>query len=139
MKSILQLFLKLHIWLYRVSGGKVAGFVSGLPVLLLTSTGAKSGQLRTTPLGYFAHDGGYIIVASNAGFSTHPAWYHNLKATPQAQVEIGAEKIAVTAEVLNDADRAQLWPSLLATAPAYKAYEQKTTRQIPLVLLRPAK
>lgn len=109
----------------------------GFKVLLLTTTGRKSGKTYTTPLGRFDHDRGYIIVASNAGLPTHPAWYYNLKSNPQVTVQVLDQVIPATAEILSGEARAQAWRQVIATAPAYADYEKRTTREIPLVLLRP--
>jgi len=111
----------------------------GFKVLLLTTTGRKSGKARTAPLGCFDHQDGYVIVASNAGQPTHPAWYLNLKSNPHVTVQVLDKVIPVTAEVLSGKARAQAWQNVIATAPSYAAYEKRTTREIPLVLLRPNK
>jgi deazaflavin-dependent oxidoreductase (nitroreductase family) len=111
----------------------------GSKVLLLTTTGRKSGKARTVPLGSFDRQGGWVIVASNNGQPTHPAWYHNLKSQPQASVQVFDKVIPVTAEVLTGEARAQAWQQVITTAPAYADYEKQTTREIPLVLLHPSK
>ncbi|MGD0707178.1 MAG: nitroreductase family deazaflavin-dependent oxidoreductase [Anaerolineaceae bacterium] len=139
MKSLFKVFMALQVFFYRLSGGKMGGEMRGFKVLLLTTTGRKSGKTRTTPLGCFDHKDGYVIVASNAGQPTNPAWFHNLKSNPQVTVQVLDKVIFATAEVLSGEDRAQAWRQVIATAPQYADYEKQTTREIPLVLLRPNK
>lgn len=107
----------------------------GFNVLLLTTTGRKSGKTRTVPLGVFDWGGEYLIVASNSGAPTHPAWYLNLKVHPQATVQVLDEVIPVTAEVLTGEARLKAWQQVITSAPSYANYEKKTSRQIPLILL----
>ena len=138
MKSLLKLFMALHVGLYQLSGGKLGGRMRGFNVLLLTTTGRKSGQARTAPLGYFDRQGGYVIAASNGGQPTHPAWYHNLRSNPQVTIQVLDRVIPVTAEVLAGDARAEAWQQVITAAPAYASYEKKTTREIPLILLHPS-
>ncbi len=139
MKTLFKLFTAFHVWMYRLSGGKLGGTTRGFKVLLLTTTGRKSGKAYTTPLGLFDHECGYVIVASNAGQPAHPAWYYNLKSNPQVTVQVLDQVIPATAEVLSGEARAQAWRQVIATAPPYADYEKRTTREIPLILLRPNK
>jgi deazaflavin-dependent oxidoreductase (nitroreductase family) len=139
MKSLFKLFMALHVALYRLSGGKLGGTMRDFKVVLLTTTGRKSGKTFTTPLGGFEQPGGFVIIASNAGQPTHPAWYYNLKSQPQATLQVGNKILSVTAEVLSGEARTNAWQQALAIAPSYADYEQKTTREIPLILLRPEK
>jgi len=139
MKTLFKLFMALQVGLYRLSGGKLGGTMRGFQVLLLTTTGRKSGKTHTTPLGRFDHEGGYVIVASNGGQPTNPAWYFNLKTNPHVTVQVLDKTMPATAEVLSGETRAQAWRQVVATAPAYAAYEKRTTREIPLILLRPNK
>jgi deazaflavin-dependent oxidoreductase (nitroreductase family) len=138
-KSLFRRFLAVYVFLYRLTGGKFGGKVQGLRVLLLTTTGRKTGRKRTTPLGYFEHDGGYVIIGSNAGFDTHPAWFHNLKGSPHATVEVNDRQFEASAEVVGPDERGQLWARLVEIAPAYANYANKTSREIPLVTLRSVK
>lgn len=138
-KSIVKIFLAAHVFLYRLTGGKFGGKVRGLPVLLLTTRGRKSGKARTTPLGYFQEDGGYVITASNSGADTHPAWFFNLRSDPHATIEVNDQRFAVGAEIAGPEKRSDLWTKLLALAPGYADYARKTQREIPLVILRQAK
>ena len=139
MKTLFKIFMALHVGLYKLSGGRLGGNMRGFQVLLLNTVGRKSGKAFTIPLGWFAHPEGYVIVASNAGQDHHPAWYHNLKSNPGASIQVGERVIAVTAEVLAGEARSQVWRAITSTASAYAGYEKATTREIPLVLLRPVK
>jgi F420H(2)-dependent quinone reductase len=137
MKYFARLFFALSVWIYRLSGGKLGGALGGSRVLLLTTTGRKTGKVYTLPLGCFDHQDGYVIVASNRGQPTNPAWYHNLKSNPRVTVQVLDQVISVTAEELSGEARAQAWQQVIATAPSYANYQKLTTREIPLVLLRP--
>lgn len=139
MKNLFKFFMALHVWMYRLSRGKLGGSMRGFQVLLLSTTGRKSGKTYTTPLGRFDYDGGYVIVASNAGLPSNPAWYYNIKSNPQVTVQVLDQVIPATAEVLTGEARAQAWRQVIATAPPYADYEKRTTREIPLILLRPNK
>jgi len=125
--------------LYRLTHGKFGGRVQGLQVLLLTTIGRKTVEERTTPLGYFMEDGNYIITASNAGRDTHLAWFHNLRANPRVRIEIKDRQIEAEAEVAHSEKRSSLWSQLISLSPAYANYAKKTSREIPLVILRPLK
>ena len=138
-KSFFRLFMALGTYLYKISNGKIGGRISGLQVLLLTTTGRKTGKKRTTPLGYFKdQEGGYVIIGSNAGFDTHPAWFHNLTSQPHVTIQIKDKELEVNAEVAGPEKRNQLWTQLVKLAPFYGGYEKKTDRQIPIVILHPA-
>jgi deazaflavin-dependent oxidoreductase (nitroreductase family) len=121
---------------FRANGGRVGGPFAGTPMLLLHHVGARSGVVRVTPLAYMPDgDGRAVIVASNGGSPTHPGWYHNLKANPVVEVEIGTETFTVRADDLTDAARQPLWSKLLAASPSLREYEAKTTRRIPVFTL----
>jgi deazaflavin-dependent oxidoreductase (nitroreductase family) len=122
---------------FRANEGKLSGPFEGAPMLLLHSTGAKSGQERVNPVMYRPLDDGYAVFASKAGMPTNPDWYHNLVANPDASVEVGTETIPVTARVADDAERDPIWSQQKADYPGFADYEQKTTRQIPVVILTP--
>jgi F420H(2)-dependent quinone reductase len=135
----LKLFSRIHVVLYRLSGGRLGGrFKKTAPVLLLTTTGRKSGKSRTTPLLYIEDGGRYVIVASVGGAPTHPSWYLNLRANPAATIQIGSRKLALTAETAPPEERARLWPLLTRMYPGYDDYQAKTSREIPLVILTPS-
>jgi deazaflavin-dependent oxidoreductase (nitroreductase family) len=126
-----------HTWVYQRSGGRIGARMAGRDMLLLTTPGRRSGEPRTLPLAYLADGDALVIVASNAGQSRHPAWFHNLRAEPHARVRVGREVYDVRAEVADAAERGRLWPLLTAYNPPYAAYERKTERTIPVLLLRP--
>jgi len=137
-KSIFRTFMALGTYLYKISKGKIGGRIAGLEVLLLTTTGRKTGKKRTTPLGYFKdHQGSYIIIGSNAGFDTHPAWFHNLKRQPHVTIQVKDTQLEVNAEVAEPKTRNQLWAQLIKLAPFYDNYTKKTSREIPVVILHP--
>ena len=138
-KSIFRGFLGIFVFLYRLSGGRFGGSMQGLSVLMLTTTGAKTGQKRTVPLGYFETDGHPVIIGSNAGADTHPGWYFNLKRNPRATVEIGNNRSDVSAQIAAPDRRDQLWARLVELSPAYGNYAKKTSRVIPMVELLPVK
>jgi deazaflavin-dependent oxidoreductase (nitroreductase family) len=131
--------LPILVFLYRRTAGRFGGTIQGLPVLLLTTTGRRTGKRRTTPLGFFEHSGGFVIIGSNAGFDTHPGWFHNLRHTPRASIEIKDRQFDVNSEILGPDVRPELWAKLVALAPGYAEYAKKTRREIPMVMLRPAK
>jgi len=121
---------------FRANGGKVGGQFEGAELLLLTTTGAKSGQPRVSPLAYFRIDEKLIIIGSFAGADVNPAWVHNLRANPSAHVEIGNESSDVTARELPPGERDELFAQITAAAPGFGEYQAKTTRVIPVFELR---
>jgi len=124
---------------FRANDGKVGGQFAGANLLILRTIGAKSGEVRESPVAYFPEDdGSMVVVASKAGLPTNPAWYHNLKANPKFDVEVGAQTLAVTAEEITGAEYAAKWAEIVAKAPGFGEYQTKTTRVIPLVRLTPA-
>jgi len=123
---------------FRANDGKVGGQFEGANLLLLTTTGAKSGQPRVSPLAHFQIDGKLIIIGSFAGADVNPGWVHNLRANPSAQVEIGNDASDVTARELPSAERDQLFAQITAAAPGFAEYQAKTTRVIPVFELQPA-
>ncbi|MEO8956348.1 MAG: nitroreductase family deazaflavin-dependent oxidoreductase [Ktedonobacteraceae bacterium] len=120
---------------FRTNGGKVGGPFEGAPLLLLTTTGAKSGQRRTAPVMYLSDGDRMIIFASKAGAPTNPDWYHNLMAHPDATVEVGTETFAVKATVISGEERDRLYAQQAKLYPGFADYQKKTTRQIPVVAL----
>ena len=124
---------------YRLSGGRVAGQIpSGAPICLLTTTGRRSGRLRTVPLVYVPDGDDLVVVASRGGMGSHPAWYLNLLADPGATVQVGAATRRVLARDAGQAERERLWPTLTAAYPHFDAYQLRTLRRIPVVVLSPA-
>ncbi|MEA2390285.1 MAG: hypothetical protein QOK31_394 [Solirubrobacteraceae bacterium] len=127
-----------HTAVYRATRGRIGHrFPGAPPMLLLDHVGAKSGKRRTTPLVYIADGGDVVIVASKGGYPKHPAWYHNLRAHPDTMVQIGAERRQVQAHVANAEERARLWPKAIETYSGYRDYQERTEREIPLVVLSP--
>jgi deazaflavin-dependent oxidoreductase (nitroreductase family) len=122
---------------FRANEGKVGGPFEGAPVLLLTSTGAKSGEQRTTPVVYQPDGDRMVIFASKAGAPENPAWYHNLRANQTASVEVGNDTVEVEAVVTEGEERERLFSKQKELMPQFTDYEQKTTRQIPVVALQP--
>jgi deazaflavin-dependent oxidoreductase (nitroreductase family) len=120
---------------FRANEGKVGGQFEGAPLLLLHSTGARSGQERVNPMMYQAVGNGFAVFASKAGADTNPDWYHNLRAHPDARIEVGTETIEVTARVLDAEERQPIWEEQKARYPGFADYETKTDRVIPVVML----
>ncbi len=137
--AIQRFFTGASVSLYRLSGGAIAGRIGKSPVLLLTTTGRKSGKQRTTPVLYLVDGTRWIIVASYAGAPVHPTWWLNLKANSQAEIQVGRQIVQVTAAQADSEERARLWPSLTAMYPSYTEYEKKTSREFPVVILTPVK
>jgi deazaflavin-dependent oxidoreductase (nitroreductase family) len=122
---------------FRANDGKVGGQFAGSDLLLLTTTGAKSGQPRLAPLAYRRVDGKLIVIGSFAGADIDPAWVHNLRANPRARVEIGTESFDVIARELPAAERDAIFGKVTAAAPGFAEYQAKTSRVIPLFELQP--
>lgn len=124
---------------FRRNGGKVGGQFEGFPLLLLTSTGAKSGAQRVNPVAYFDIDGKIYIVGSAAGRDNNPAWVHNIRAHPQVSVEIGSQAPKpATARELPRGERDSIYPIVVERAPGFGEYQQRTDRVIPVFELVPA-
>lgn len=123
---------------FRSNGGKVGGRFEGAPLLLLHTTGARSGQPRVNPVMYQSVDGGYAVFASKGGAPVNPDWYHNLRANPRVRAEIGRDTLDLTARVAEGDERERIWAVQKRDYPGFADYEQKTTRQIPVVILEPS-
>lgn len=121
---------------YRANGGKVGPPFENATLLLLTSTGAKSGQPRLAPLAYLMVDGMMLIVGSKAGWDTNPDWVYNLRANPQARVEVGTDAFDVVARELPLDERNEAYPKIVAMAPVFGEYQKKANRVIPLFELQ---
>jgi F420H(2)-dependent quinone reductase len=134
-----RVFTGTHAFFYRLSGGKLGGRFgkSQSPVLLLNTTGRKTGEPRTTPLLYLKDGDNLILVASDGGAPKHPAWWLNLQTKPEAEVEIGRKKLQVIAKQADAEERNRLWPLLVDMYSGYAEYQKKTTREIPVVILHP--
>ncbi|WP_205874477.1 nitroreductase family deazaflavin-dependent oxidoreductase [Mycobacterium camsae] len=140
-ERVLFKFLSVHDKIYQATNGRIGHRVPGMPPnLLLHTVGAKTGQARTTTLTYAKDGDDYLVVASKAGYPKAPGWYHNLKANPDIEINVGAQRFAVTAHpVLPDSlDYARLWKLVNKNnADRYVEYQKKTSRPIPVIVLRP--
>lgn len=122
---------------FRANSGKVGGQFEGAPLLLLHTTGAKSGQARVNPMMYQADGENFAVFASKAGAPTNPDWYHNLVANPRASIEVGESTVNVIARIAEGEDRDRLWSRQKELYPGFADYEAKTTREIPVIVLEP--
>ncbi len=123
---------------FRANGGRVGGMFEGMPLLLLHHTGAKSGEQRVNPVAYLADDGRFVVIASKGGAPTNPAWYWNLKAHPDAKIEVGTETIDVVAAEATEEERERLFRAQAERFPQFDDYVQKAGgRTIPVIVLTP--
>ena len=123
---------------FRANGGKVGGQFDGAPLLLLHTTGARTGQERVNPVMYQKVDGGYAVFASKGGAPHNPDWYYNVLANPRVTAEIGTGKAELVAREAKGGERDRIWDAQKAAWPGFADYERKTTRQIPVIVLEPA-
>lgn len=136
---VLSRVMKVHTAVYQATRGRIGHrFPGGPPMLLLDHVGAKSGTRRTTPLVYVADGDALVIVASKGGNPTNPAWFHNLRAHPDTTVLVGSERRDVQARVARPDERPRLWAKAVETYGGYRGYQERTEREIPLVVLEPA-
>jgi deazaflavin-dependent oxidoreductase (nitroreductase family) len=124
---------------FRANAGKVGGPFDGAPMVLLHTTGAKTGKERVIPVVYQPLGDSIVVFASKGGAPTHPDWYHNLVANPRAKVEVGTDTYDVDARVAEGDERERIWSRQKQVMPGFADYEQKTSRQIPVVILEPAR
>jgi deazaflavin-dependent oxidoreductase (nitroreductase family) len=137
---LLRRMMGMHARVYRLTYGLVGHrFPGAPPMLLLDHVGAKSATKRTIPLVYIDDGPDVVVVASKGGHPKHPAWYHNLRANPDTTVQIGAGRRPVHARVASPQERKRLWPKAVATYSGYRDYQERTSREIPLVILEPRK
>jgi deazaflavin-dependent oxidoreductase (nitroreductase family) len=137
-------WIQKHVKQYLESGGAeghmwdsaVVGGPGPLPTLLLTTTGRKSGTKQLVPLIYGKTDGGVVVIASKGGAPEHPGWYRNLTASPDVDVQVGTEKFRAKASTVEGPERAKLWEQMVGIYAPYAAYQQKTERKIPVVVLK---
>jgi len=120
---------------FRANEGNVGGFFDGIPLVLVHTTGAKSGQLRINPTVYFKDGKNLIIAASKGGADSHPDWYHNLVATNRVIIEVGKDTYSALAEVTTEPERSELYTKLSGKYPMFAEYEKKTDRKIPVIKL----
>lgn len=121
---------------FRANEGKIGGFLAGAPVLLLTTTGARTGKRSITPLMYLSQGVRLILFAAKAGAPTNPDWYYNLVAHPRVTIDLGTETFNATATVITGEERDQLYANWAAFFPMYSEYEKMTTRKIPVIALQ---
>ena len=137
-KPIIKVLSRLNTWAYRLTNGKIGGtYLHGIPVLLLTVVGRKSGRRLTSPLTYIMDGDRAVVAASRTGMDHHPAWYLNLVANPDVEVQMRGDVRPMRAHTADDAERAVLWPKLVAANPDYGAYQARTQRKIPVIVLAP--
>jgi F420H(2)-dependent quinone reductase len=142
--KLMRLYSHAHVWVYRKTGGRLgnkwrvgAAFPRGVPVLLLTTIGRKSGQPKTTPILYMEDGERVIIVGSQGGMRNHPQWYLNLIENPDVAVQIGSRVRKMRAHIADSQEHAALWPRLVALYADYATYQAWTDRVIPVVILEP--
>jgi deazaflavin-dependent oxidoreductase (nitroreductase family) len=133
--AIVDAFWKWHPRLYRWSGGRIGRNIQGMPVLLLNTVGRKSGRRRTNALTYLDQGDAYVVIASVVGEPRNPAWFHNLKANPETEVQVGSRRIAVRARQAEGAERDRLYSEMAAILPDYAEYADRTERVIPVMVL----
>ena len=131
MKTFWAIHLKLYLW----SSGRIGSTLRGLPVLILTTKGKKTGLARVKALTYAPHGKDFGVVASNLGEGNHPSWWINLKAEPKATVQIGKQQFTVRAREADGEEREKIWQAIAGTDPAYEQYRTWTSRHIPVVVL----
>lgn len=129
---------RLQVRLMHLTRGRVGSKLMGVPVLVLHHRGRRSGQARETPLMYLEDGADVVVVGSKGGTDTHPAWFHNLMAMPETEVEVGGERRRVRPRLADTEERARLWPRLVELYPPYEEYQSFTSREIPVILLKPA-
>ena len=137
-KRVIRVLSRINTWAYRLTGGRIGGtYLHGAPVLLLTVVGRKTGRRLTAPLTYLRDGERLVVAASRAGFDQHPLWYLNLVANPEVEVQTGAEVRPMNARTADEPERSDYWQKLVAMNPDYGAYQARTTRTIPVVVLSP--
>lgn len=127
--------MKLAVGMYRLTGGAVGGKLGPNSVLLLTTTGRRSGAPRTVPVSYFQDGDNIVLVASNSGADQHPAWYLNITAHPQVEIQIKRQRRSATATIASPEERERIFADVVSRSPGYGKYQRRTTRVIPIVLL----
>ncbi len=136
-KRVIRFFTGLNVLIYRLSGGRLMNRLEGAPICLVTMTGRKSGKKKTIALMYTAHGEDVLLVASLGGAPQHPVWYHNLKAQPQIEIQVGRVRRQMLAREATPEEKRALWPVVVANYKSFAAYQQRTTRDIPLFICAP--
>jgi deazaflavin-dependent oxidoreductase (nitroreductase family) len=135
--KLANLMIGANVAIYRRSGGRLGGSLKGAPILLLDHVGRKSGQARTSPLLYMRDGDDFVIAGSRGGSDATPAWWLNLKATPDTTVTVARQRERVHAHEANAEEKARLWPKLVKMFPDYAEYQRRTNRDIPVIILSP--
>ena len=142
MADIQRLMLRaagaLNIWLYRSTGGRLMGRIRGVPVLLLTVAGRKTGAEHTTAVSYFKDGGSFVVTGSAGGSPSEPQWFRNLRRADHAVIEVGPRRIVVKVAIAGPEEHPVLWQKLIADAPFFDKYQTKVEREIPMAILTPA-
>lgn len=137
LKSIMKTANGLHVAVYRTSSGKFAGKIANLPILLLTTVGAKSGKSHTSPIVYIKDNQDYLVTASAGGMDGHPGWYFNLKKSPETTIQIGDKTFNIKATITDGEERMLLYEKFKAASSNFVKYEKSTSRVIPIIRLTP--
>jgi deazaflavin-dependent oxidoreductase (nitroreductase family) len=127
----------LNIRIYRASGGRLLGKVRGVPVLLLTVAGRRTGVAHTTPVSYFEDGGRFVVTGSAGGAASEPQWFRNLRRADHAVIEVGSRRVDVAVAIAGPQEREVFWAQLLARAPFFAKYQAKVEREIPMAVLTP--
>ena len=135
--TVAKIFSRSHAFLYRSSGGRFGSSMRGVPIVLLTTTGRKSGRRRTTPLQSIEDGENIVVIASNSGHKVHPQWWLNLKVNPDATVRIKGRERKVRAEEATGEERERLWQKAVDQYADYANYQKTAEREIPVVVLKP--
>ena len=134
----LKVMLPVLVGLYRLSGGRLAASMNGTPIMLLTTTGRRSGQRRTVPVSYLAGNSSYIVAATNGGRDVQPGWYHNVRTHTAVTIQVKNRTMTAIAEIADPQTRDELWAQLVASSPQiYRGLQARTTRTFPIVTIRP--
>lgn len=138
LEAVMGPLLTVHQWLYEITDGRVGATLGGRPMLLLRTVGRRTGQPRTAALLYVRDGDAYAVVASKGGAPHHPAWFHNLLARPDVEIQVGRQRIPVRARVADGDERARIWARAdEVNQGTYATYQSRTTRRIPVVVLEP--
>jgi deazaflavin-dependent oxidoreductase (nitroreductase family) len=136
-RPLMKAWSAFNVWVYRWSGGRLLGTFQGAPVCLVTMTGRRTGKIRTIPLIYLPHGDNVILVASQGGLDTNPVWYRNLVANPEVKIQDKTRRRKLRARRATDKEKRDLWPHILSIYKDFDAYQQRTPRNIPVIICSP--
>ena len=136
-KWFFRQFKRIQVYFYRRSGGKRMGHLRGMPILILTTVGRKTGKERITPVMYTRDGSNYVVTASNNGADEYPAWFLNMKSNPRITIEVDDKRESVIARQASVEEQSRLWPQLVEKAPFFEGYKKRAKREIPMVILEP--